>query len=226
MARKLVNFKGNKEGISIYVKDGNFEAIKKELDDKVKRSRGFFRGAKVIGIYGVDGKELTIEEEEELKSIIKEKYNMIIDNKKEQVEKVNQNNVNQNIIEAIEEITDSQPFPGIKEGITKFIKTTIRSGQLIEFDGNVVVLGDVNPGGVVTAKGNIIVLGSLRGVANAGSDGNEDSIVAAFSLQPTQLRIANTIARKPDGEMRPPKWPEIAKICEKSVVIEPYLLKK
>ena len=78
----------------------------------------------------------------------------------------------------------------------------------------------------MTAKGNIIVLGALRGVAHAGSDGNRQAIVAAFHLQPTQLRIANVIARRPDYEIQASKWPEIAKIEENAVLIEPYLPKK
>lgn len=224
MTHKLITFKGNREGITIYVKKGDFETVKKELDDKIKESRDFFNGAKVIDIDGIDGNELSCEEKENLKNIIKEKYNMIIDESKKNI--VKEEEIDIDIKENTQEkIINSQPFEGIKEGVTKFIKATIRSGQEIESDGNIVVIGDVNPGGVVTARGNIIVLGSLRGVANAGSDGNKEAIVAAFSLQPTQLRIANNISRKPDGKLEPPKWPEIARVYEESVIIEPYLMK-
>ncbi len=73
--------------------------------------------------------------------------------------------------------------------MTKFINTTIRSGQVIEYDGNIVIIGDVNPGALIKAKGNIIILGTMRGVAHAGVDGNHDAIVAAYNLQPTQLEL-------------------------------------
>ena len=119
-------------------------------------------------------------------------------------------------------------FDGIAEGETKFITSTIRSGQLLEFDGNIVILGDVNPGGEILAKGNIIVLGTLRGIAYAGSDGNDEAIVAAFKLNPTQLRIADLITRRPDDDDGDNKIiePEIARVYDQAIIIESYLTKK
>lgn len=105
---------------------------------------------------------------------------------------------------------------------TILIKRTLRSGQSIKFDGNVVVLGDINPGAEVIAGGNIIIMGSLRGVAHAGAGGDETATVAAFKLQPTQLRIANHITRAPDGDYGSPDQPEIARIKDGVVTIEAY----
>jgi len=105
---------------------------------------------------------------------------------------------------------------------TILIQRTIRSGQSIRYEGNVVVMGDVNPGGEIIAGGNIIVLGNLRGVVHAGAFGCEKAIVAAFRLQPTQLRIANHITRAPDGEDITPDQPEIARIHNGVVIIEKY----
>ena len=105
---------------------------------------------------------------------------------------------------------------------TILIKRTVRSGQSIQFDGNVVILGDVNPGAEIIARGNIVVMGALRGVIHAGATGNENATVAAFRLQPTQLRIANHITRAPDGEYMAPNYPEIARIKDGVVVIELY----
>ncbi len=107
---------------------------------------------------------------------------------------------------------------------TILIKRTVRSGQCIQFDGSVVVLGDVNPGSEIIASGNIVVMGALRGVVHAGATGNEEATVAAFKLQPTQLRIANHITRAPDGEYLAPDYPEIARIKDGVVVIEVYQL--
>ena len=113
----------------------------------------------------------------------------------------------------------------VEEGITKFVYGTLRSGQEVSFNGNIVVIGDVNPGALLRAKGNIVVLGSLRGVAQAGIGGNKYAVVAAYSLLPTQLRIAEMIVRPPDDDMQY-KLPEIAKIVDGRVVIEPYLPNK
>jgi len=113
----------------------------------------------------------------------------------------------------------------VREDNTILVKKTLRSGQSINFDGNVVILGDVNPGGEVIASGNIIIMGSLRGIAHAGATGDETAIVTAFKLKPTQLRIANYITRSPDGDAGDggePECPEIAKIKDGIVVIENY----
>jgi septum site-determining protein MinC len=102
------------------------------------------------------------------------------------------------------------------------IQRTVRSGQSIRYPGNVVVMGDVNAGAEIIAGGNIIVMGNLRGMAHAGASGNQYSVVAAFRLQPTQLRIADHITRAPDGKSVKPDQPEIARIQNGVVVIERY----
>lgn len=103
---------------------------------------------------------------------------------------------------------------------TALICRHIRSGQKFFSEGNVVVLGDVNPGAEVIAGGNIIVMGSLRGMIHAGAFGDEEAVVAAYRLNPTQLRIANHITRPPDGEPIIVQNPEIAKIRAGRVCIE------
>ncbi|TCP59669.1 septum site-determining protein MinC [Tumebacillus sp. BK434] len=81
---------------------------------------------------------------------------------------------------------------------------TVRSGQVIEHDGDVVVIGDINPGGQVLATGDIFVMGTLRGMAHAGCKGNEEAVIAAVFFQPSQLRIHDVISRAPDtGETQP-----------------------
>lgn len=105
---------------------------------------------------------------------------------------------------------------------TILVQRTLRSGQKIFYDGNVVILGDVNPGAEVVASGNIIVMGVCRGVVHAGAAGNEQSLVMAFRLQPTQLRIANHITRPPDEEAPEPEQPEVARIKNGVVTIEAF----
>lgn len=117
---------------------------------------------------------------------------------------------------------EKDAFDAIADENTVLIKRTVRSGQSIQYDGNVVVLGDVNPGSEIIASGNIVVMGALRGVVHAGATGNEQATVSAFRLQPTQLRIANHITRAPDGDYLAPEQPEIARIKDGVVVIEIY----
>ncbi|EOC99823.1 septum site-determining protein MinC [Caldisalinibacter kiritimatiensis] len=213
MNGNLVTFKGNKDGIYIHIKEGNFKAIKEQLDKKLKNAGSFFSGGKVINF---KGKKLTNKEKEELEHIISEKYGIDIEkeNNNFSSEKIDKSNKDMNF------------FQGINEGKTKFIRATIRSGQEINYEGNIVILGDINPGGVVIAKGNIVVLGALRGVAIAGSDGNKEAIVAAFNLQPTQLKIGDILSRSPDEDEVSFRRPEIAYIRDDSIIVEPYLPKK
>jgi septum site-determining protein MinC len=108
------------------------------------------------------------------------------------------------------------------ENNTLLHKRTLRSGQRIDYDGNVVVLGDVNPGAVINCTGDILVFGTLRGVAHAGAQGNVKAIVVAFRLEPTQLRIAHYISRAPDGEAAVPTGPEMALVKDEQIQIEVY----
>jgi septum site-determining protein MinC len=95
---------------------------------------------------------------------------------------------------------------------------------LVSFEGNLVVIGDVNPGGEVVATGNVVVMGSLRGIVHAGADGNKEALVVALNLQPTQLRIADVITRSPDEKgARNPFIPELAYVKDDMVYIERFL---
>lgn len=79
-----------------------------------------------------------------------------------------------------------------------YLQITIRSGVEIRHPGSVIVLGDVNPGGSIVAAGDIIVLGRLRGFTHAGSEGNTQAVILALQMEPTQLRIADVVARAPE----------------------------
>ena len=82
---------------------------------------------------------------------------------------------------------------------TTYHRGSLRSGQRLEVDGSVVIIGDVNSGAEVMASDNIVVLGNLRGLAHAGAKGNKQAIIAAGLLDVVQIRIAN-IVREIDRE--------------------------
>ena len=106
---------------------------------------------------------------------------------------------------------------------TRFIRHTLRSGQIERaLEGNMVILGDVNPGAEVVAAGDIIVLGALRGVAHAGALGNTSSIIFALNLLPTQLRIGRFITRAPAEEQHRHRRTEIARVLEDAIVVEDF----
>lgn len=76
---------------------------------------------------------------------------------------------------------------------TKFHHGSLRSGQKLEFEGSLVIIGDVNDGAEVIAGENVVVLGHLRGLAHAGAKGNKMAIIAAESIDSLQIRIANIV---------------------------------
>lgn len=107
---------------------------------------------------------------------------------------------------------------------TVFIRRTLRSGQSVFSEGNIVVVGDVNPGASLEAEGDVIVLGSLRGQAHAGCSGNTNCTINAAIMQPTQLRIGTCIWVAPSSRPRS-KTDSVAmraKVSDERIVLEPY----
>jgi len=102
-------------------------------------------------------------------------------------------------------------------------KGTVRSGERISANGNLCIIGDVNPGAIVSAKKNIYVWGKLLGIAFAGKSGNKNASITSLYLNPLQLRIADVIAIGPKDK---PKncYPEIAVIDKQTIIIKPHLI--
>lgn len=100
------------------------------------------------------------------------------------------------------------------------VSRTLRSGQMVRFEGTVVVFGDVNPGAVVIADGNVFVWGRLRGMVHAGAAGDDSTVVGALELAPSQLRIGGLIARTPDVNKEPALGAELARVRNGRIVIE------
>ncbi len=102
----------------------------------------------------------------------------------------------------------------------KFHQGTLRSGDHLTSDGDVLLLGDVNPGARISAKGNVMIWGRLRGIAHAGCEGKKTSKIIALQLRPVQLRIAELIARGPKGNPEE-GLAEQARIDNGRIIIEP-----
>jgi septum site-determining protein MinC len=107
------------------------------------------------------------------------------------------------------------PAPVMDEPL--YVQMTLRSGTEVRHNGTVVVLGDLNPGSSVIAEGDILVWGRLRGVAHAGCKGNTRCLIMALQLEPTQIRIADFVARAPEN---PPLqyYPEVAYVSPKGSI--------
>lgn len=205
MRNQNIIFKGTKDGVIVKVSaDSNLETIVRAIKSKISKTGDFFKNANIY----MDFSESCIgrTQEEKVKELLASEYGMSI----------------QSIRKTSIEENKGKIFNGIHEGRTRFVNNTIRSGQNQEFSGNIVIIGDVNAGGEVKAGGNIVVIGALRGVVHAGASGNEKALIAAFLLQPTQLRIAGIISRPPDGDSVIHRYPELARVKGNNIIIEPY----
>ena len=102
-------------------------------------------------------------------------------------------------------------------------KGTLRSGNRISSNRDLFIIGDVNPGAIVSATNNVYVWGKLLGIAVAGKDGDENASIASLYLNPLQLRICDLVAIGPEDKPRG-QYPEVAVIEKKAIIIKPYLI--
>lgn len=106
----------------------------------------------------------------------------------------------------------------IESSETKFFKGSLRCGKKVEFEGSIVVLGDVNAGAEVIAGENVVILGVLRGVAHAGAKGNKKAMIVAASIECPQIRIANIVKEMEKTEEQERKT--YAYMKENDIVLE------
>jgi len=201
-----------------------FDDIKTAVIEKFKKSEGFFQGA--IPHVGFKGIVLQKEQYDEIINALTELFGSEVTlwEVPDNLEQPTEEKINKNL--SVDKIVENALKIDIESESTKFYKKTLRSGQLLESEGNIVIVGDVNPGAEVVAVGNIFVMGSVKGTVHAGSKGDRDAIVTALNLSPTQLRIADIITRPPDGDSYSAIVPEIAYIKDDKIFIEDFLQKR
>jgi len=104
---------------------------------------------------------------------------------------------------------------------TTSLNKTIRSGQIIETDGDFVLFGNLNSGGQIKASGNIIILGQNKGTVHAGSKGNREALIFSTKLLSQQIRIADRVAKSPE-EKKSETGPEIAFLSSSGIIVQSY----
>ena len=197
MAKDVV-FKADRDGLVMELDDScDFSAIKAALQEKFAEGKSFFQEDMIIKI-NPQSRCLSYQQKEELLALFRELPGVSV----------------------VEFMTDQTSFSSSDKPETKLVKRTLRSGQSIDFAGNIVIQGDVNPGAEVTAGKDILVLGEVRGTAHAGASGDLSSTISAFRLQPLQLRIGNIISRAPDECPEDPEVPEIAFVEGEQIIID------
>ena len=155
--------------------DVDFLDICDILKTKILEAKNFIGNSRMAIEFS--GRTLTNDEENTLIGIITNNSNIVISYIFSKKEKSDQ------------EIDLESLNPLIEEGKTHFFRGTLRSGAKIESDGNVVVLGDVNPSSIIKARGNVIVLGHLNGTVYAGLGGDDRAFIGAVHFNPIQITI-------------------------------------
>ena len=186
MKTNVITILANSNNIIIRIKEGAiYQDIKKELKEKLPQLKKFYKEEKNPIL--VTGKMLKTSEVKELKKILKNSID----------------------VEVMFDSPHTLGLHGIKKDYrkeiatseSKFYKTSLRSGQKLEFEGSIIIIGDVNDGAEVIAEDNIVVIGNLRGLAHAGAKGNMDAVIAAHSIDSPQIRIGTVIKKRTREEI-------------------------
>ena len=211
--KDVVTLKVKRDRLKIYLDpEADFFHIKQNLLDKITEIKGFV--GKVKTAVEFTERIISDEEEDELLKIIRENSDM-------EITYVFSNGETDPKMKAV--------LNSLKgEGKVKFYKGILRSGNLLEYDGSIIIFGDVNPGGIVKASDSVIVLGHLNGTVYAGVESGKDAFIGALYMNPIQLKIGDYIARNPNPQMENNKKSkkdskfEIAYVNGENIFIENY----
>ncbi len=220
MQKQPVIIKSTKNGISLVLDDSiPFGELLDEIKQKFVDSEQFFKNAKIA--ISFEGRTLDEREQAQILAVIEENTSISI------ICVIDQDDLRSEMIARRIRTYEETHSPQIGQ----FYKGTLRSGQQYTTENSLIVLGDVNPGAVVSAGGNIVILGALKGTAYAGTNGDDSCFVAALEMQPVQIKIGNYIGRAADKSDRPKGsrkktkessgGPQIATVYEQQILIEP-----
>lgn len=209
MKKEPVMLKGNKSGIRIILDNElSFEELLEKVTEKFQNNADFLGDNRVVVAF--DGRELSDEEEAVLLHTIQENSKLrivcVIDEDAER--------------EALYERTLQEKLMAMDSNSGQFFKGNLRSGQVMEFETSIVILGDVNVGAQVVSTGNVIILGKLNGTVYAGASGKEDAFIVATKMNPIQIRISDVIARTPDEKEAPSNVPQIAYLRDGAIYMD------
>ncbi len=230
----MVTLKGTKYGLLITIGEGEWSAVLAELSKQLDRPQasGFFKGARAR--LDVGDRRLSDTDIEQLNQLLGQ-HSMQLE-----LQPLPPPPPRRSPARAFEgDGGNGDKSEQVVAEDAALVRRTVRSGQIIRYQGHVIVFGDVNPGAEIIAGGDVIVWGRLRGVVHAGASGEDRAVVAALVLAPTQLRIGAHIARAPDAGSKndQPKWnpkrlikktaptsrsPEVARVRDGQIVVESW----
>lgn len=206
----MIALKGSPKGIMITIDEEDLELATRELSEKIVESSQFFN-EETLEVF-LTSNVLTEAEVFSLRSVVS----------------AGLSNTRVIFIEEPPRLLPKQHSPlddlSMDEGVTKFVRTTVKSGEVLKYEHNLIIIGDVERGATVVAGGNIFILGSLLGTACAGSNGKADSVIVAMRLMAENIEIAGLSQQVKAGVLKKllPGVPEIAYIMGSEIKIEQY----
>jgi septum site-determining protein MinC len=207
----LIQLKGIREGLLVTLAGATWPELVAAFIENIESRSTFFRGARVV--LDVGSQDLRVADLSRLRDQLSERGVSLwaVLSVSAQTERTAQNlGLATRLSKPHLTEATAKPEQLLPEGAAKWVKGPLRSGGKVAYDGNVVVLGDVNAGAEIVAGGSVIVWGHLRGVVHAGAQGDQNAIVCALDLAPTQLRIAAEIAVSPKRSGK--SQPEVARL--------------
>lgn len=210
MSEEKIKIKGENAGLSLtFPAAMPFSEIMEELGKKLDSGAGFFLRGTLVR---VPRERFSQEELQKLQELFRG-HGLICRQAKPEPAPLPSPEVPADLAKR-----EDQASPELRQMLV--VEKTLRGGQAIETEGSVIVFGNVNPGAQITAGGSVDVRGTCRGVIHAGAAGDVTAFIIADHLLPTQIRIANYIARSPD-EPEDSGKAERAYIKDGRIVIEP-----
>lgn len=181
--QQMITIKGTRDGLILIIDDScSFQEVLHELSEKIAYSRPKREEPIVSVTVKLGNRYINDEQKKQLSDLIGEENRFTIESFESEV------------------VRREEALTWQEDSEIKSISKIVRSGQVLKVTGDLLLIGDVNPGGKVVTTGNIFIMGSLRGIAHAGIDGDRNAIIAASYMKPSQLRIADLISRAPDYE--------------------------
>ena len=220
MAKTPIILKGTAHGILLKPTTEKWDDVLIALERALKDAEDFFRGGRVI--MDVEDHPLTQEALTAIRTTLN-RFDIelwaILSEQEETVRLARSNGVLTRLPKDAEPHKREDQAPPHQKAI--FVHQTLRSGQSLHYPGHITLIGDVNPGAEIIAGGNIIIWGRIRGVAHAGAFVDNQAVICALNLQPSQLRIGSHISRTPDQRRRTIQ-PEMARVEDDQIVAEPW----
>jgi septum site-determining protein MinC len=218
---KKITIKGIRQGLLVTLADGEWDDVLAALENHLGENPAFFRGGRLA--LDVGERALTHAQIEGVRSMVArqdiEMWALVSTNEETRAAARESGLViDLDLGREADQAAEDAKAPS---GEAIVIRRTLRSGQTLRHPGDVVVIGDINPGAEVVAGGDIVVWGRVRGLVHAGALGSESAVICALDLAPTQLRIGSRIARSPED--RPDQLvPEKASVRDGQIVAVPW----